>query len=225
MIHLQLLPIREAKALVDGYGCNGSLYATALARLEEHFGNRNRIFIAFLKKLSHFRPPKLTIPDSYTQFSAFPLTLVYRFQQLGFNHDMHFTTNVNQASKKLPTPVRLEWNKHVLEKILVQPSLKEILEWLLMYAKAFRGLPTSSASTQPPSTHSNSSNNLWKQTNKQKQFNRPSNRSHQDQCTNPSNSFQPSSAKCVVCPNNESCQYLYECSHFQVCLHSTDEST
>ena len=154
MIHLQSLLIGEAKALVDGYGCNGSLYAPALARLEEHFGNPNRIVNAFLEKLSHFRPPNLTIPDSYTQFSAFLLTLVDTFQQLGFNHDIHSTTNVNQALNKLPTPVRLEWNKHVLERSLLQPSLKELSEWLLIYAKACRDLTTSCASAQPPSTHS-----------------------------------------------------------------------
>ena len=108
------------------------------------------------------------------------------------------------------TPVRLEWNKHVLERSrsLFQPSLKDLSEWLLIYAKACRDLPTSFASAQPPSSHSKASNNLWKQSNQQNQFNRPFNRSHQDQRTNPSNSFQPSSAKGVVCPNNESCQYL-----------------
>ena len=137
------------------------------------------------------------------------------FQQLGFNHDIHSTTNANQALNKFPTPVRLEWNKHVFERNLHQPSLKELLEWLLIYAKACRDLSTSSASAQPPRTHSKASNNLWKQSNRQNQFNRPSNRSHQDQSTNPSNSIQPSSAKVVVCPNNGSCQYLYKCSDFQ----------
>ena len=215
MIHLQSLLIGEAKALVDGYGCNGSLYSPALARLEEYCGKPNRIVNAFLEKLSHFRPPNLTIPDSFTQFSSFLLTLVDKFQQLGFNHHKHSTTNVNRALNKLPTPVRLEWNKHVLERRLLQPSLKEISEWLLIYAKACRDLPTSCASAQPPSTHSKDSNNLSKQSNQQNQFYRPSNRSHQDQRTNPSNSFQPSSAKSVVCPNNGSCQYLYKFSHFQ----------
>ena len=65
------------------------------------------------------------------------------------------------------------------------------------------------------STHSKASNNLWKQSNQQNQFNHPSNRSHQDQRTKPSNSFQPSSAKGVVCPNNGSCHYLNKCSLFQ----------
>ena len=103
--------------MVDGFGCNGSLYAPALARLEEHLGNPNRIGVnAFLEKLSHFRPPNLTIPNSYTQFPAFLLTLVDTFQQLGFSHDIHSTKNVNQALNKLPTPVRLEWKKNTFWK-------------------------------------------------------------------------------------------------------------
>ena len=81
--------------------------------------------------------------------------------------------------------------------------------------KACRDLPTSFASAQPPSAHSKASNNLLKQPDQQDQFNRPSNRSHQDQRINPSNSFQPSPAKGVPCPNSCSCQYSYKCSHFQ----------
>ena len=41
MIQLQSLLTGEAKALEDGYGCNGDLYASAINRLQEHFGNQN----------------------------------------------------------------------------------------------------------------------------------------------------------------------------------------
>ena len=85
----------------------------------------------------------------------------------------------------------------------------------IIFEKACRDRPTSSASAQSPSTDSNAFNNPWKQSNQQNQFNRPSNRSQQDQRTNPSNSFQPSSSKGVICPNNGSCQYLYKCSYFE----------
>ena len=52
MIHLQSLLTGEAKALVDGCGCNGDLYTAALSRLQEHFGNSKRIVNAFLDKVS-----------------------------------------------------------------------------------------------------------------------------------------------------------------------------
>ena len=110
------------------------------------------------KNCQNLYTPNLTIPDSYTQLSAFLLTLVDTRQQLGFNYDIHFTTNVNQALNKLPTSVRLERNKHVLERSLLQPPLRELSEWLLIYAKVCRDLPTSCASAQPPRTHSKASN-------------------------------------------------------------------
>ena len=144
MIHLQSLLTGEAKALVDGYGCNGDLYAAALSRLQEHFGNSKRIVNAFLDKLSNFRNPNLSNPESYTQYSSFLLTIVDTFQQLGFFHDLHSTINMNIALTKLPNPVRLEWNRYVLEKTMTQPSLNAVAEWLLNYAKACRDLPTNS---------------------------------------------------------------------------------
>ena len=48
MIHLQSLFTGDAKALVDGCGCNVDLYALALNRLQEHFGNPKRTVNAFL---------------------------------------------------------------------------------------------------------------------------------------------------------------------------------
>ena len=108
MIHQQSFLIGEAKALVDGYGCNGSLYAPALARLEEHFCNPNRNVNAFLEKLSHFRPPNLTIPYSYTQFSAFLLTLVDTFQQLGFNLDIHSKCQSSLKQVSITSPLGMQ---------------------------------------------------------------------------------------------------------------------
>ena len=95
MIHLQSLLTGEAKALVDGYGCNGGLYAAALSRLQEHFCNLKRIVNAFLEKLSNFRNQNLSNPENYTQYSSFLLTLVDTFQQLGFIHVLHSIINLN----------------------------------------------------------------------------------------------------------------------------------
>ena len=89
------------------------------------------------------------MPESYTHLSAFLLTLVDTFQQLGFNHDIHSTTNLNQALNKLPTPVRLDWNKYALEKFSLQPSLKDLSEWLSIYTKACRELPPPISVTRP----------------------------------------------------------------------------
>ena len=143
MIHLQSLLTGEGKALVDGYGCNGDLYASAIHSLPENFGNPKRIENAFLEKLNRFKSPNLSHQESCTHFSSFLLTTVDTFQQLGFVHDLHSTTNLNVALAKLPNPVRLEWNKFVLEKDFQQPSLQILSDWLLHYSKACRNLNSS----------------------------------------------------------------------------------
>ena len=51
MIDLQSLLSNEAKALVEGYGCKGDLYVSAINCFQEHFGNPKRILNAFLEKL------------------------------------------------------------------------------------------------------------------------------------------------------------------------------
>ena len=136
MIHLQSLLTGDAKALVDGYGCNGDLFASALQRLQEHFGNPKRNVNAFLEKLNRFKSSILSHPErpdfvpTYTRFSSF---LLETFQQLGFINDLHSTTNLNEALAKLPNPLRLEWNKFVLQKDFQQPSLRILSDWLLNF--------------------------------------------------------------------------------------------
>ena len=71
MIHLKSLLTGEAKALVDGYGCKGDLYASAIHRLQEHLGNPKRIVNAFLEKLNRFKSPNLSHPESYTSLLFF----------------------------------------------------------------------------------------------------------------------------------------------------------
>ena len=138
LIHLQSLLTGEAKALLDGYGCNGDLYASALHRFQEHLGNPERIINAFLEKLNSFKSPNLSHPKCYIHFSSFLFTMVDTFQQLGFVHDLLSTTNLNVVLAKLPNRIRLEWNKFVLEKDFQQPSLQILSDCFLNYSKAYR---------------------------------------------------------------------------------------
>ena len=116
MIHLQSLSTSKAKDLVDGYGCYSELYVSAINRPKEHFGNPKLIVNAFLEKLSSFKAPNLAHHERYAQLSPFLLTMVDTLSQLGFTYDFHITINLNVAFATLPNPVRLEWNKFVLEK-------------------------------------------------------------------------------------------------------------
>ena len=92
MVHLQSLLTGEAKALVDGYCCNGDLYVSAINRLQERFGKPKRIVNAILEKLSSLKAPNLAHTESYKQFSSFRLTMVDTFS--------HSTTNLNIALAK-----------------------------------------------------------------------------------------------------------------------------
>ena len=215
MIHLQFLLTGGAKALVDGYGCNGDLYASAIHRLQEHFGNPKRIVNAFLKKSNRFKTHNLSHPESYTHFSSLLLTTVDTFQPLGFVHDLHSTTNLKVALAKLPNPVRLEWNKFVLEKDFQQSSLQILSDWLLHYSKACRDLncipqtfqsshAQSSWKISPSAPNSTAATSGWKN-NQYKQSTSTSSRNSVVEGRQPTVKF---------CPSNENCQFLYKCTHF-----------
>ena len=159
MIHLQSLVTGPAKLMIAGYGANGDTYELALQRLRENFGNTNRIVNSFLQRLANFKPPNLAQPESYMQFSAFLLTLVDTFEQLGFVHDICSTTNLNTALAKLPDPVRLEWNRFVIDKDYDQPSLRHLAQWFQRYAQACRDMPPTGFRNQNNNNFNNSSGN------------------------------------------------------------------
>ena len=215
MIHLQSLLTGEAKHSMDGYGCNGSLYVPALNRLEKHFGNPNRLVNAFLDKLSQFKPPNLTFPESCTQFSAFFLTIVVTFQQLGFNHDIHSTTKLNQALNKLPTPVHLHWNKYVLDTFSLQPSSKDLSEWLSIYAKACTDFPTPISVTRTRHGRSNFAHKPWTQKTQSPFPSSTRTTSNGQHCGSFFDGNKQGPSRTVVCPSNENWQYLHKCSHLQ----------
>ena len=217
---------RWSESLVDGYGCNGDLYASAIHRLQEHFGNPKRIVNAFLEKLNRFKSPNLCHPESYTHFSSFLLTMVDTFQDFRFVHDLHSTTNLNVALAKLPNPVRLEWNKFVLEKDFQQPSLQILTDWLLHYSKACRDLNSSPQTFQ--SSHAQSSWKIspsvpnstaaisGKKNNQYKQSTRSSSR----------NSVLEGRQPIVkLCPSNQSCQFLCKLPTSKLSQQAFAEST
>ena len=69
MIHVHSLLTVDATSLIDGYGFNGSFFVPALNRLEEHFGNPNRILNAFFDTLEG--QAAYNFPESCTQCSPF----------------------------------------------------------------------------------------------------------------------------------------------------------
>ena len=116
----------------------------------------------------------------------------------------------------MPNPVRLEWNKFVLEKDFQQPSLQIHSDWLLNYSKACRDLNSSlqifhsshvkSSWKISPSVQNNTSATSGWKTNQYKQSNSSSSRNLTVEGRQP---------PVILCPSSESCQFLYKCTHFK----------
>ena len=81
MIHLQSPLTGEAKALVNGYGCNGDLYVSAKNRLQEHFGNLKTNSKRISRKALKFQSPKPSPSGKLHTVLFFP-----------FNNGGHFLT-------------------------------------------------------------------------------------------------------------------------------------
>ena len=141
LIHLQRLVSGDAKSLIRGYGCNGSMYDSAIQRLHSEFGNTTKIVTSFLKRLDNFNSPSLRHRRSYKDLANFLRTMVDTFTTVDFQHDLHSTTNVHTVLGKLTTPCRLEWNRFTLQHHIRQPSLLDLSEWFSDYAEACTDLP------------------------------------------------------------------------------------
>ena len=219
MIHLQSLVTGPAKLMIAGYGANGDTYELALQRLRENFGNTNRIVNSFLQRLANFKPPNLAQPESYMQFSAFLLTLVDTFEQLGFVHDICSTTNLNTALAKLPDPVRLEWNRFVIDKDYDQPSLRHLAQWFQRYAQACRDMPPTGFRNQNNNNFNNSSGNAKHPSGSRFNGFTTNGVGNQNQRFNHQGDQQNSRAQNNVnsnaCPSGDTCGPLYKCEHFK----------
>ena len=118
---------------------------------------------------------------------------------------------MNIALTKLPNPVRLEWNRYVLEKTITLPSLNTLADWLLNYAKACRDLPANS--NVPSSQHIGVHKLAWKMWHNRNNDN--ANPKHRLLSNREQMQFRSKTKEGVSCPNSGNCQYLYKCIRFQ----------
>ena len=164
MTHLQKLVSGDAKSLIRGYGCNGAMYDAALQLLENDLGNPTKIVTSFLRRLDAISGPNLRHTRSYKDLVNFLQTMVDTFTTLGFQHDLHSTTNVQTVLSKLPTPCRLERNRYNLQCNIRQPSLIDLTYWFNIYAEACSDLPSNSNNNN---TRNSSSSNNYNSSNTQ----------------------------------------------------------
>ena len=140
------------------------MYGAALQRLENDLGNPTKIVTSFLRRLDAISGPNLRHTRSYKDLANFLQTMVDTFATLGFQHDLHSTTNFQTVLSKLSTPCRLEWNRYNLPCNIRQPSRIDLTNWFNIYAEACSDLPSNSNNNN---TRNSSSSNNYNSSNTQ----------------------------------------------------------
>ena len=100
------------------------------------FGKPHIVVQAHLDKLSKVAP--VAEDDA---FSTVINNIVWTFQDLGYLDDLKAASNVKSAIEKLPSPMILKWNKHLIRNKIVRPTLISLGDWLQEQSEAYELLP------------------------------------------------------------------------------------
>ncbi|CAB4040324.1 Hypothetical predicted protein, partial [Paramuricea clavata] len=123
MTHLQQNVVGKAKSVIAGFRYNGNLYHRALKCLENRFGKPHIVVQAHLDKLSKVAPVAEDDAGSVSAFSTVINNIVWTFQDLGYLDDLKAASNVKSAIEKLPSPMILKWNEHLIRNKIIRPTL------------------------------------------------------------------------------------------------------
>ena len=130
LTHLQTLTTGRAHRAIAGYSCNSAMYATALQELELCFGTPDIIVNNYINNLQQLRMPSTQHKQSFMDFSSFIRNLVETFQTLGFTNDLNSTIYEQFLANKLHYSERLQWNQHIINNSIKQPSFINFSHWL-----------------------------------------------------------------------------------------------
>ena len=133
---------RCRKGEIAGFRYNGNLYHRALKCLENRFGKPHIVVQAHLDKLSKVAPVAEDDAGSVSAFSTVINNIVWTFQDLGYLDDLKAASNVKSAIEKLPSPMILKWNKHLIRNKIIRPTLITLGDWLQEQSEAYELLPT-----------------------------------------------------------------------------------
>ena len=142
MTHLQQNVVGKAKSVIAGFRYNGNLYHRALKCLENRFGKPHIVVQAHLDKLSKVAPVAEDDAGSVSAFSTVINNIVWTFQDLGYLDDLKAASNVKSAIEKLPSPMILKWNEHLIRNKIIRPTLITLGDWLQEQSEAYELLPT-----------------------------------------------------------------------------------
>ena len=79
--------------------------------------------------------------NSISNYSRAINTIVWTFEDLGYDDDLKAASNVRTAFEKLPTSMILKWNKHLLHNKVSRQTLTVLAKWLQEQAETHELLP------------------------------------------------------------------------------------
>ncbi|CAB3982788.1 WDFY family member 4 [Paramuricea clavata] len=80
--------------------------------------------------------------NSISNYSRAINTIVWTFEDLGYDDDLKAASNVKTAVEKLPTSMILKWNEHLLHNKVSRPTLTVLAKCLQEQVEAHELLPT-----------------------------------------------------------------------------------
>jgi hypothetical protein len=141
MTHLHQSVTGKAKSAIAGFRYNGSHYHEALWCLENRFGKPHVVVQDHLNNLTNMSPVSENDTNSISNYSRAINTIVWTFEDLGYDDDLKAASNVKTAVDKLPTSMILKWNEHLLHNKVSRPTLTVLPKWLQEQAEAHELLP------------------------------------------------------------------------------------
>jgi hypothetical protein len=79
--------------------------------------------------------------NSISNYSRAINTIVWTFEDLGYDDDLKAASNVKTAFEKLPTSMILKWNKHLVHNKVSRQTLTVLAKWLQEQAETHELLP------------------------------------------------------------------------------------
>ena len=139
MTYLQDSVSGKAKSLFKGYSCNPAFNKAALRYLQNHFGDSNYIVNAFNQQIETW-PSSTSNNRSVVSIASFLKQLVWNFQSLGFQADLHSTALLKLFKTKVPGNLLMKWTKYAVREKVQTNNVQLFQEWLEIQAKVLKRL-------------------------------------------------------------------------------------
>lgn len=137
MQHLQNSVSGKAKEAIEGFGYSGTLYVSALGKLESRFGKPDVVVKSHLNRLRRWNRLSDDRLQEVRHFSDALSSAVNNFQRLGYVDDLCAANNLNMVVDKLPPSLTIKWKEHVRDKNLFKSNLMDFCKWIDIQADIY----------------------------------------------------------------------------------------